>query len=161
LRLDLDPFTIEALGSDQNHREVLHDQDGQTQFRFRYSLRANAGGYRGAEAVAFARSASVPLRSRTGRLSAASNAAPRINVDATRAVATCLKPADDPHAGGLVLRVWETAGQTGPLRIGVSGLGKAVATDLLERDGSALAVRDGAIDVELRPHGHAALRLLP
>ena len=40
LRLDLDSLAFEALGNDQNHREVLHDQDGQTQFRFRYSLQA-------------------------------------------------------------------------------------------------------------------------
>jgi len=161
LRLDLDPFTVEALGNDQNHREVLHDQAGQTQFRFRYSLRANAGGYHGAEAVAFARAAATPLRSRTGQLKASAKAALRIELDAARAVATCLKSADDPQTGGLLLRVWETAGRSGPLRIGVSGFGKAAATDLLERDRAALVVRDEAVEVELVPHGYAALRLLP
>jgi hypothetical protein len=161
LRLDLDPLTIEALGNDQNHREVLHDQDGQTQFRFRYSLRANAGGYRGAEAVAFARSATTPLRSRMGQLAATEIAAPRIHIDAARAVSTCLKPADDPQAGGLVLRVWEVAGRDGPLRIGVTGFRKAVATDLLERDQAPLPILDGAVEVGLRPHGFAAIRLLP
>jgi hypothetical protein len=161
LRLDLDPLTFEALGNDQNHREVVHDQDGQTRFRFRYSLRASEGGYRGAEAVAFARSAATPLTSKLGRLAAPGAAAPRIEIDASRAVATCLKPADDPQAGGLVLRVWETAGRDGPLRIGVSGLGKAVATDLLERDRAPLAIRDGAVEVELRPYGYASVRLAP
>ena len=71
LRLDLDSLAFEALGNDQNYREVLHDQDGQTQFRFRYSLRAVEGGYRGAEAIAFARSASTPLICTTGRLAVA------------------------------------------------------------------------------------------
>lgn len=159
LRLDLDPLTIEALGNDQNHREVLHDQDGQTRFRFRYSLRAHEGDYRGDAAVAFARSAAAPLRSKTGRLSASGNAAPRIEIDDARAVATCLKPADDPQAGGIIVRIWETAGQDGPLRIGVSGFAKAVATDLLERDRTPLAIRDGAVEVDLRPHGYAAVRL--
>jgi hypothetical protein len=161
LRLDLDPITIEALGNDQNHREVLHDQDGQTRFRFRYSLRASAGGYRGAEAVAFARSAATPFRSKIGRLAAPGTVASGIDLDAARAIATCLKPADDPQAGGLVLRVWETAGRDGPLRIGGTGWGKAVATDLLERDQAPLTIRDSAVEVELRPHGYAAIRLLP
>jgi len=161
LRLDLDPLTIEALGNDQNHREVLHDQDGQTQFRFRYSLRAHEGGYRGAEAVGFARSAATPLRSKIGRLSASSNGTPRIAIDAARAVATCLKPADDPQAGGIIVRIWETAGRDGPLRIRVNGFEKVLATDLLERDRTPLAIRDGAVEVKLRPHGYAAVRLTP
>ncbi len=161
LRLDLDPLTIEALGNDQNYREVLHDQHGQTKFRFRYSLRAHEGGYRGAEAVGFARSAATPLRSKIGRLAASTNAAPRIEIDAARAVATCLKPPDDPQAGGMVLRVWETAGRDGPLRIGVSGFEQVQATDLLERDRTPLAIRDGAVEVKLGPHGYAAVRLTP
>jgi hypothetical protein len=47
------------------------------------------------------------------------------------------------------------------LRIGVSGFAKAVAADLLERDRTPLAIRDGAVEVDLRPHGYAALRLAP
>lgn len=161
LRLDLDPISIEALGNDQNHREVLHDQDGQTRFRFRYSLLASVGGYHGARAVAFARSAAMPFRSKIGRLAAPGTSAPGIELDAARAVATCLKPADDPQAGGMVLRVWETAGRDGPLRIGVTGFNKAVATDLLERDQTPLGIRDGAVEIALRPHGYAAIRLVP
>jgi hypothetical protein len=61
----------------------------------------------------------------------------------------------------MVLRVWETAGRDGPLRIGVTGFGKAVATDLLERDQTPLAIRDGAVEIALRPHGYAAIRLVP
>jgi len=161
LRLDLDTLAFEALGSDQNHREVLHDQDGQTQFRFRYSLQASAGGYRGAETAAFARSAATPLSWKAGHCRAPDVTRARIEIDAARAIATCLRPADDPQAGGLVLRVWETAGRDGPLRIAVRGFGKAVATDLLERDQTPLPVRDGAVEVQLRPHGYAAVRLVP
>lgn len=161
LRLDLDPITFEALGNDQNYREVLHDQDGQTSFRVRYSLRAGEGGYRGPEAIAFARSAAAPLSLRSGRLAVRSDELPGIEVDAARAVATCLKPADDPEAGGILLRIWETAGQEGPLPVRLRGFAKAGATDLLERDQAPLEIRDGAVEVKLRPHGYAALRLVP
>jgi hypothetical protein len=160
LRLDLDELAFEALGNDQNYREVLRDQDGQTQFRFRYSLRAAGGGYRGAEAIAFARSAATPLGWQVGRFAMPAADMPRIEIDPARAVATCLKPPADPRVEGIVLRVWETAGQPEPLRIGVSGFTRAVAVDLLERDQSPLAIRDGAVEVNLRPHGYVAVRLV-
>ncbi|MBM4094911.1 MAG: hypothetical protein FJ276_36700, partial [Planctomycetes bacterium] len=159
LRLDLDELAFEALGNDQNYREVLRDQDGQTQFRFRYSLRAVGGGYRGAEAIAFARSAATPLGWQVGRFAMPAGDMPRIEIDPARAVATCLKPPADPKVDGVVLRVWETAGQSEPLRIGVSGFARAVVADLLERDQSPLAIRDGAVEVNLRPHGYSAVRL--
>jgi alpha-mannosidase len=160
LRLDLDTLAFEALGNDQNYREVLRDQDGQTQFRFRYSLRASARGYRASEAIAFARSAAAPLGWKAGRLAGPGAYLPRIEIDSARAIATCLKPTDDPQVDGLFLRLWETAGQPGPLRIGVAGFSQAVAADLLERDRSPLAIRDGAVEVDLKPHGYAALRLV-
>ena len=86
---------------------------------------------------------------------------PRIDIDATRAVATCLKPADDPQRGGIVLRIWETAGRDGPLNIGIHRLSQAFAADLLERDQSPLSVRQGVVELNLKPHGYAALRLAP
>jgi hypothetical protein len=161
LRLDLDHITFEALGNDQNYREVLHDQDGQRQFQFRYSLKAEMNGYRGAEAVAFAQSAALPLSATIGRLITPSTPRPTVDIDAARAVATCLKPVDDPRVAGMILRLWETAGQDGPVRIGVTGFAQAVATDLLEREQDTLAIRDGAVEVNLKQHGYAALRLVP
>lgn len=97
---------------------------------------------------------------KAGRLAAPRTGLPQIEIGAARAVATCLKPADDPRAGGIFLRVWETAGQEGPLRIGVRGFAKAIATDLLERDQAALTIGNGAVEVNLKPHGYAALRLV-
>ena len=63
--------------------------------------------------------------------------------------------------GAFVLRLWETGGRAGPLRIPIPGYRRAVRTDLLERDVGPLAVTDGAVSVDLRPHGFAAIRLIP
>ena len=40
-------------------------------------------------------------------------------------------------------------------------LSQAFAADLLERDQSPLSVRQGAVELNLKPHGYAALRLAP
>jgi hypothetical protein len=158
LRQDLDPLTFEALGNDQNYREVVQDQHGVTEFEFRYSLRAHAGPYDNAESFAWSRSVATPLMAAAGRLEG-KGAGPGIAVDPTRAIATCLKPADDPASGGIILRLWETAGKGGPLAVTVPGWKKAVRTDLLERDQKELEVSGGVVNVDVRPYGFAALRL--
>jgi len=159
LRLDLGSPAFEALGNDQNHREVLHDQFGQTQFRVRYAVRGFAGRYDNAASIAWSRAAASRLAVLPGRLDEAKGIA--IGVDPSRAVATCLKPADDPEAGGLILRLQEVAGQDGPVRVEVAGFRRAVLTDLLERDRKELPIKDGAVAVEIKPNGLAGLRLVP
>ncbi|HUT32355.1 MAG TPA: glycosyl hydrolase-related protein [Planctomycetota bacterium] len=160
LRTDLGPLAFECLGNDQNYREVVQDQHGVTEFRFRYSLRAHKGPYDQAEAMAWSRSVATPLLVATGHVGGAS--LPReIGIDPARAIATCLKPADDPRAGGLILRLWETAGRAEPLVISARGFSKAIHTDLLERDQEELKFADGKLSVPIRPHGFAAVRLMP
>ena len=161
LRMDLDPLSFEALGNDQNYREVVQDQHGVTDFRFRYALRAHAGGYNGAEAFAWSRSAASSLLVAEGAVPAARKSTWSVRVDPARAIATCLKPADDPQAGGLILRLWETAGRSGPLAIGVPGFTRALRTDLLERDLAEPKMANGELTLDLRGHGFAAVRLLP
>ncbi len=158
LRMDLEPLSIESIGNDQNYKEVTKDQNGETNFRIRYSLQARKGGYSGASAMAFARAATSPLLSFRGRLPEGV-VLPAVFVDPQRAVATCLKPADYPAAGGVILRLWETAGRSGPIEVNVAGFGKAVQTDLLERDLQPLPVENGRVRLELKPHGFAAVRL--
>jgi hypothetical protein len=68
LRLDQGALAFEALGNDQNWKEVVQDQDGATHFRFRYSLRAHAPGYDNAAALAWSRSVATPLALAHGRL---------------------------------------------------------------------------------------------
>jgi hypothetical protein len=159
LRLDLDPITIEALGDDQNHREVSQDQDRQRVFKFSYTLRAHAGAYQGADAYASS-SALGPLAQRAGRLDRTARTFPRIEIDPKRAIATCLKPADGPEPNGVILRLQETAGKNGPLAITVEGYSKAVQTDLLERDLKPLAITGAKVTLDLRPNGFAAVRLV-
>lgn len=160
LRTDLGPLAFECLGNDQNYREVVQDQHGVTEFRFRYSLRAHKGPYDQAEAMAWSRSVATPLLVARGTVGGAS--LPReIGIDPARAIATCLKPADDAKAGGLILRVWETAGRAEPLGIAVRGFSKAIRTDLLERDQEALAIAGGKLSLPIRPFGFAAVRLVP
>jgi hypothetical protein len=179
LRTDLDPITFEALGNDQNYREVVQDQGGVTDFRFRYSLRAHAGGYSGAEAFAWSRSVATPILVLKGRTPGGMGGrVHRFDVDPARAIVTALKPADEPSAtlgpgpaaGGVILRLWETAGRSGPFTIGVEGYDVALRTDLLERDlerepreepDRRITTRTGKVTLDLPAHGFASLRFLP
>ncbi len=159
--LDLTPLTLEALGNDQNYREVTQDQDGVTDFRFRYVLRGHARGYDNPETVAWSRSVAAPLVSVLGYLADERTSRPAIQLDQSRAVATCLKSADGDSSGGFILRLWETAGKSGPVRIGLTGYRKAIATDLLERDQKELPTVDRHIEAQVNPHGLCGIRLLP
>ncbi len=162
LRLDLDPICFEALGNDQNPREVLKDQHGVKEFRFRYSLQAKAGAYDGPDAVRFSRDAATGPLAVLGRMPDATvRHGLAVTVDPARAVATCLKPAEDAPPGCVILRVWETAGQSGPLGVGVAGFSRAVETNLLERDRQTIEIVGGKISLPLRARGYAALRLIP
>ena len=160
LRLDLDPVTFEALGNDQNYREVTQDQHGVTKFRFRYALRARAGGYNAADAFAFSRSAASPLLAAWGAIPENALKAV-IELDPARAIATSLKPADEESAGGSILRLWEVAGRSEPLSVGLKGYRKAVLTDLLERDISDLKMVGDRVTIDLNAQGFSCLRLLP
>jgi hypothetical protein len=155
LRSDLDGISFEALGNDQNYKESQHDQNGETDFCFSYSLRSHAAAYDQAAAVAWSRAAATPLLAAAGRLPSAP--IPGVEVDPRRAFVTAWKPAD---GDGLILRLWETAGQSAPLVLRLHGFKSALATDLLERDLHALPVTSGQVSVDLRAHGFAAIRLL-
>jgi hypothetical protein len=161
LRLDLHPLAFEALGNDQNYREVTQDQGGVTDFRFRYVLRGHTGGYRNAETIAWSRSAATPLLSVLGSIPEERMSRPAIGLDPSRAIATCLKPADGDSSDGFILRLWETAGKSDPIRIGLMGYSRAVQTDLLERDQKELPIADGRIEATIHPNGLSSVRLLP
>ena len=161
VRLDLDPLMFEALGNDQNYREVTQDQDGVKEFRFRYALRGHTGGYDNAQALAWSRSVTAPHVSFTARMADDRAARPAVQLDPFRAIATCLKPADGEGSAGVILRFWETAGKADPIQIALKGYSRAVQTDLLERDRGELPIMDGRIEVKTNPYGFSSVRLLP
>ena len=156
LRQDLGGVTFEALGNDQNYKEANKAQDGQTDFRFRYALRTHSAAYDSAKAVQWSRSYMVPLLVTFGQV--ASRPRPHVDLDPARAVATAFKPAEER---GTVMRIWETAGRSGPVSIGVSGYRNALLTDLLERDRHSLPIVDGRISIDLPANGFAAIRVVP
>jgi hypothetical protein len=157
LRNDLEPLSFETLGNDQNFKEVTKDQGGATEFRFRYALRAHAGDYAGAEAFAWSRSVAMPIEATRGRIS--HTPAPGPEIDPARAIVLALKPPDDPTVHGVVVRLRETAGRSGPLTIGTAAWRRAVRLDLLEREGAPLPITDGRLTLDLPAHGFAAFRL--
>jgi hypothetical protein len=159
LRLDQGALAFEALGNDQNWKEVTQDQNGETQFRFRYSLRAHSPGYANAAAMAWSRSVAATKVATSGKLPIKWLDRPFLEIDSARALATCLKPADDTMASQVIVRVWETSGAGGPLAIYVPGYRKAKETDLLERERGELPVNKGRVSVNVRGHGFAAVKL--
>ena len=59
------------------------------------------------------------------------------------------------------MRIWETAGSSGPLSIGVSGYREVFQTDLLERDRHSVPIVNGRISIDLSANSFAAVRLVP
>lgn len=157
LRRDLGFIVFEALGNDQNYKEVSHDQGGEREFRFRYAIQGRAGGWSPARVTAWSRSVASPLLAVRGAMPGGENGL-GLTIDPVRAIATCLKPSDDGD-GSLILRIQETAGRPGPVAVGVGPFQRAVRTDLLERDGSELPVRRGVVSVDTAASGFAAIRL--
>jgi hypothetical protein len=159
VRLDQGALAFEALGNDQNWKEVTQDQDGVPHFRFRYRLRAHPPGYDNAAALAWSRSVSAPLVLASGRIAGKWLDRAGLELDPTRALVTCFKPADDAPTKAAVVRVWETAGTAGSVALKVAGYRDANVADLLERCGPALVVKRGQTTVNVRGHGFAAVRL--
>jgi hypothetical protein len=156
LRRDLGGFTFEALGNDQNYKESAHDQHRVTDFRFRYSLRAHAGGYDNAETVAWSRAVATPLVAAFGSLP--NRATSTVALDPRRAIGLAFKPAEEK---GYILRIQETAGRSGAIEIRVPGYREVVLTDLLERDQRRLDIHDGRVTANLKANGFSTFRLTP
>jgi len=159
LRLDQGALAFEALGNDQNWKEVTRDQDGERHFRFRYSLRAHPAGWDQAAALAWSRSVAAPLVAAAGRLPAVWLDRAHLAVDPALALVTCFKPADDARPGRMMVRVWKTAASSGPVTLYAPGFRRARAADLLEREGGELAYGDGQASCAVSALGFAGVLL--
>lgn len=157
LRLDLDQLAFEALGNDQNYREVVKDQDGITNFQFRYSLRAHTDGYNNAEAFEWSRSVANPLIISKGYLSNKKIQSHEIIIDPSRVIATCFKPAEED---GYIIRLWEIGCQSRDFSIYIKGYRKAFQTNLLELNIQELKLINNRISTNLKANGFTGIRLL-
>lgn len=153
-----------ALGNAIDWNEVTRDQAGATHFTFRYSLRGHGGGFDPVAAVRFGGEdnnelLAVPLPpAQQGDLPP--DAHSFVQVEPAHAILTTLKVAEEE---GLIVRLWECAGEEATASVKASGLGSLRAarrTDLLERDGDILPVADSAAALSVRKRGLAAARLL-
>jgi hypothetical protein len=158
LRLDQAVPAFEALGNDQNWKEVTQDQNGVRNFHYRYSLRAHSPGFDPASAARWARMAQTPATFAPGRLPKTWLDRPLLYVNPERALVTCLKPVDNPQGAGVLVRVWETAGLATPVRLEMAGIQQAVQTDLLERPQGDLQRVEQGIDLHPRPRGFMAVQ---
>lgn len=156
--------TILALGFENliDWHECLRDQAGVTRFTFRFRLTPHDG-FDAVAAVHSGWEASNALRGvwlrpdQSGSLPPASHSF--MTVAPAHVVLAGLKVAEEE---GIIARLWECAGQAveASLTSGIGSVQAAMATDLLERDQSRLALDDNAIRVPLRARGLATARLL-
>ena len=159
LRLDQETPAFEILGNDQDYKEVIQDQDGVTHFRFRYSLRVHNPGYNQADAIRWSRSIITPMTAVQGALPAEIRNRAHLVIDPSEAVATCLKPSDEPGKNDWIVRVWETAGKNQMIQIKTDGCTEAMQTDLLERPLNKVSLANGSFQLPVRPQGLTSVRL--
>ncbi|NPV87295.1 MAG: hypothetical protein HPY45_14955 [Anaerolineae bacterium] len=126
--------------------EAIRDQGGETDFTFRFSLRAHEGGEHTLEALQFAYQmnngpqARLLFPGQEGNLPR--GAFSPLEITPPQVVLTALKPAE---AGGVLLRLWNPAAQEVEAQVGVAlplRIAAAWQTDALERRRRALDVED-------------------
>jgi alpha-mannosidase len=115
--------------------------------RFAYAVMPHAGGWRDAGVAAEAARFETPLRWSQGPLEAGSWFA----VEDPNVLLDTVKRAEDSDA--LVLRLYEAHGARGRARIRVGlPFARAARVNLLEDEEAALAVSDGEVVLDYRPH---------
>ena len=158
LRNDLEPLSFEALGNDQNFKEVTKDQGGATDFRFallaagaRRGLR-RGGGVRveplGGDADRGGSRPALPARRPRGppwtprARSSSPSSRPTTRPSAASSFDSARPPAEADRS-----RSRPVAAK------------RAVRLDLLERERGELPIADGTLQLDLPAHGFAAVRL--
>lgn len=151
-----------ALENDIDWHEAVRDQGGVTHFVFRYSLRGHGGGFDPVAAVHFGWEDNNELlavsvaEGQVGRLPSTHSFA---QAQPDHVILTNLKMGEE---GGLVVRLWECAGDQTSASVCVNGLGAlqaAFQTDHLERGGVPLPTAEDEITLPLRGRGLGTVRL--
>jgi alpha-mannosidase len=165
---EIDPtnstILIHALGNIFDSNEAIRDQGGDGHFTFRFSLQGHSGSFDPVAAVHFAWEDNNELMTAAVKGSAAgvlpADSCSFINVTPANAILTTLKPAEE---NGLITRVWECAGSCEPVKVQIAGEftpKAAVITDHLEHDQALLPIKEGYIQVPVKPRGVTTLRLV-
>jgi len=164
--VDMGRSTVLALAMQNcfDKTEAALDQGGVSDFTFRYSLQGHGAGFAAARAVRFGWEDNNELlvaESAGGAVGALpEDVHAFVSVEPDNVILTCLKVAEEE---GLIVRLWECAGQETQAVVRPRGLGalvRAYSTDLLERDAKPLSVVGGEVAVRVPARGMAALRLI-
>ncbi len=140
------------------------DQGGDDFFLNRFAIRGVSGAFNAAEAmrtslahqnpfyvVSLPRGQNGPISTPTGGL---------LTIDASNAVVTAFKPAEDEDAGFLV-RLWELNGKGTTVGISASGIGAQSAwqTSLVETDWTPVLVQNGTVQNRIDANEMRAFRI--
>jgi alpha-mannosidase len=163
-----------ALDNTVNYPEVTRDQGGATAFTFRFSIRAH-GPFDAAEAVRFAWEDNNELLAamagpeeggqRPTAPAGSSRAASEpgfVEAAGEGIVLANVKPAEESPEGSVVVRLWNTGPRAAAARVSADErwtVKAACAADLLERRGTALAVVQNAIKMNVPARGFATVLL--
>ena len=126
--------------------------------RFTYALMPHPGDFRDAGVIAAAEDLNAPLR--VVRDAGIVEARSLLEVDSPQVVVEAIKKAEDSDA--VVVRLYEAWGGRCKTRLRTTlAVSRAFRCDLLERERDELALRDGAIQLELGPFKILTLKLVP
>ncbi len=127
---------------------------------FTYALLPHAGGWAEGETVRRAWELNVPATARPVRCAAGEPEAHNfITIDGLDVVVETLKPAEDGR--GLILRLYEPNGARGEATVRLrTPVKRVVECNLVEENGAAVTVRQGAFRVPVRPFAIRTFRLL-
>jgi alpha-mannosidase len=125
--------------------------------RFTYALMPHPGDFREAGVIAAAEDLNVPLRAVRSGLNARDRRS-LIEVDSPQVVVEAIKRAEDSDA--IIVRLYEAWGGRCRTRVRTTlPANRATLCDLLERERTEVAVRNGELELELTPFKIVTLKL--
>jgi len=127
--------------------------------RFTYAVMPHPGDFRDAGVIAAAEDLNAPLRIVRGNVPAASSRS-LVEVDMPQVVVEAIKRAEDSDA--VIVRLYESWGGRCTARVRTTlPASRAFLCDLLERNRTEVAVRDGVVELDVTPFKILTLKLEP